>query len=499
MKTCPWMHFPFLVLCCLFVGSTSLPVAIHAQNLQTPLERSGYGRATPHDSLLTFVKQIAGSSSRFSVESIGTTAQGRDIPMVRVLPAGKGSTTKVLLLCQQHGNEPSGKEAVLQILRDIAVGANNASLSNLDLFIIPSVNPDGNESKKRTNANGADLNRDHLLLSQPETRAIHGAFARVNPDVTLDVHEYFAYRKEFRAVGYVRSADEQFGAATNLNVPATIREFSLQQLFPYLDSKLQNEGLQFSNYLKMDGPADTARASTTAIDDGRQSFAILRAFSFILEGKNGREMNDELERRSKSQKRAIELFLTFVNERGAEIRTMITAEQSKLVKPIDSVVVRMDYICNGTIDLPMRTVASNADTIVAMRYSPAVKPIASVRPPTAYHIPKHLKDVIALLDRHGMSYTKVDQPSQRHGEVYTVQSVDRVWMENKVMTRVGTRTRTVPIALESGDVIVPLNQRASQLIVIALEPSSMWGIVQYDEFSGLCEIGKNYPISRIID
>ncbi|TSA18453.1 hypothetical protein D4R75_11290 [bacterium] len=492
----PFKRFVVLFAACTFV----VPASTQAQVRQSPIERYGFERVTSHDSLVSYLHYLSAAFPRLTVETIGTTVQGRSIPMVHIAPASSGPKINVLLFCQQHGNEPSGKEAALMLLGKLASSGSDAAFSNLDIFLIPSVNPDGNEAGKRANANGTDLNRDHLLLSQPEVRAVHNAFARVNPEVTLDVHEYSAYRREFLSAGYVRIADEQFGAPTNLNVSPKIVEYALKQLFPFLEKELAKRGVLFSNYYKMDEPSDTVRASTTSIDDGRQSFAILNTFSFILEGKNGRAMNDELERRSKRQLAAIEAFLSFVNDRSEELRKMVSAERMRSRTSIDSVVVRMDYQCDGsTINLPMRVLKSNADTMVAMLFSPVVKPLASVRPPAAYLIPKSRIDVISLLDRHGIVYTTVTQPMKKKGEIYAVRQLDQVWMENKTNTRVTTHPRLTDVTLGIGDVIVSLDQRAGRMLAIALEPASMWGIVQYEEFPGLCEIGKDYPIIRILD
>ena len=495
------MHTQIQRFALLFAALTFVaPASLQAQIPQSPIERCGFARATPHDSLVSYLAGLAETTPRLALEIIGTTVQGRSIPMIRFAPTGSGPKLKVLLFCQQHGNEPSGKEAALMLLGKLATGRADAALANLDVFVIPSVNPDGNEAGKRANANGADLNRDHLLLSQPEVRAVHDVFARVKPQVTLDIHEYSAYRKEFLSAGYVRIADEQFGAPTNLNVSPKIVDYALKQLFPYLEKELSKQGILFSNYFKMDGPTDTVRASTTSIDDGRQSFAILNTFSFILEGRNGRAMNDELERRSKRQLAAMEAFLSFINTRSETIQKMVSAEQKKSRTSLDSIVIRMDYRCDGTtINLPMRNLKSNTDTTVEMLFSPVVKPIASVRPPSAYLIPKTRKDVLGLLDRHGIVYTTVTQPMTQKGEVYTVQQLDRVWMENKVMTRVTTRLRSSDVSLETGDVFVSPDQREGRMLAIALEPGSMWGIVQYDEFPNLCEIGKDYPIVRLLD
>ena len=45
-------------------------------------------------------------------------------------------------------------------------------------MIVPRVNVDGSAADRRVLASGADANRDHLLLSQPEVRALHAAMWR---------------------------------------------------------------------------------------------------------------------------------------------------------------------------------------------------------------------------------------------------------------------------------------------------------------------------------
>ena len=265
----------------------------------TPLEARAYVRVSSHEELLGFLQKLAADSPRLVIETIGTTVQGRPIPMVHVLPQGAGARLRVLVFCQQHGNEPSGKEAALHLLSRIA-GGQEETLGALDLYLVPSVNPDGNEAAKRQNAHGADLNRDHLLLSQPETRVLHDLFQRVQPEVTLDVHEYGPFGKAWTSTGWVRAMDEQYGAPTNLNVPPQLLSFAKERLFPHLKAELGKQGLRFFEYVLADSPEDTARRSTTSINDGRQSFAIQGSLSFILEGRNGRLFNDDLKRRTAS-------------------------------------------------------------------------------------------------------------------------------------------------------------------------------------------------------
>ena len=45
---------------------------------------------------------------------------------------------------------------------------------------------------------------------------------------------------------------------------------------------------------------------------------------------------------------------------------------------------------------------------------------------------------------------------------------------------------------------LPANQIRSNLIVIALEPKSMLGLVTYKEFEHLLKAGEYYPILRVV-
>jgi len=50
--------------------------------------------------------------------------------------------------------------------------------------------PDGAEAGTRKNSAGADLNRDHVTLFQPETEALHRVARRVKPHLAVDAHEF---------------------------------------------------------------------------------------------------------------------------------------------------------------------------------------------------------------------------------------------------------------------------------------------------------------------
>ena len=74
---------------------------------------------------------------------------------------GTGST-KVLMWSQMHGNESTTTKSLLDLLRFL--NTNPDWLDNLQLSIIPILNPDGAKAYTRVNANQVDLKprRDRL-------------------------------------------------------------------------------------------------------------------------------------------------------------------------------------------------------------------------------------------------------------------------------------------------------------------------------------------------
>ena len=481
----------------IFLFLLFLSLTLYGQIPKTPLEKNQYKKTTSYSLMISYIDTLSKLSSKIEIENIGYSVQSRLIPMVHVKQKKTNSSIKVLLFAQQHGNEPSGKEAALLLLKELASEKQNELFKNLDLYIIPCLNPDGSEAGTRNNANNADINRDHLILTQPEIISLHKIFTKINPEVTLDIHEFSAYRKEFRDVGYFRNVDEQFGAPTNLNISKKIINYSLNKLFPYLEKELSKSVVRFASYLKMNTPSDTARESTTSIDDGRQSFGIRNHFSFILEGKNGRNLNDELYRRANNQLAAIKAFLSFVNKNSKQIFNLVASEKQQLKNYKKPIAVKMDYLFDGSkISLPMTTV-NGKDTTVSMLYAPKVTILESVNPPDAYLFHASQKNLIDFLDKHSIPYHQVDKSQKSFVEIYTIKSVGNKWMENKSIKNVTYTTRQEEIQLQTGDIIVPLNNEFSVMLVIAFEPASMWGLVQYKEFSNLIQNDQDYPIYRI--
>lgn len=466
-----------------------------------PIVAHGYEKATTHDELLAFVEQIGRSCAIARIETIGTTTQGRAIPMVVVSTGGTAAAKlRVLVFCSQHGNEPSGKEAALMLLEKIARRELDPLLAHIDLWLVPSMNPDGNELQQRWNGAGKDLNRDHLILAQPETRALHAVYDRILPEATLDVHEFQAIGKEWATAGYYRTMDEQWGAPTNPNVSAALMRLGTGLMFPAVEAGLRADGFRFYNYTIVSTPADTMRHSTTNINDGRQSLAIQQSYSFILEGRNGASFHADLGRRVKGQFSAIGHFLRFVADNAATIRETVRAARAAVPVAKDSVVLLAEYIFRGeSLPMPVRTIAGGKDSVIQVLHRSAPTPLLRTARPLAYVVPASQEGLLELLRRHRVAMRMLRQPERMLVEVQTVHAwTKRIFEEDETLfPAISVQKLTREFA--PGDVVVPLDQLKSLMIVLALEPASVWGVVQYESFAPLRVVGSEFPVYRVMN
>ncbi|MFN7979059.1 MAG: M14 family metallocarboxypeptidase [Vicinamibacterales bacterium] len=253
----------------------------------TPAFTPGRTDLTTHDEALAFVQAIADAHrGRVTIETLGTSQDGRALPVVTLAGDGGPSAARpaVLILAQQHGNEPSGGEAALAIVERLA-GIDAALLDRVTVYVVPRANPDGAERFVRATRSGADVNRDHLLLQTPEARAIAALTRRVRPDVVLDLHEFTVADRWVKKYGVVQHYDALLQGATVGNLsPAIAAETSTHFLAP-IRRALGEAGLAvFTYHTTSPDPEDkVVSAGGVQPDTGRNVNGLRQAVSILIE------------------------------------------------------------------------------------------------------------------------------------------------------------------------------------------------------------------------
>ena len=259
-----------------------------SRQIISPLEKGNFQKPTSYDELSSFLQILDKESDILNVEIIGQSVQGRNIYAMKFSNAGFGkdkSKIRIIFFAQQHGNEQSGKEGALMLAAELLKPENKYLFDKIDFVLIPQMNPDGSELNSRRNANDADLNRNHLLLTEPEVLALHSFFDKYMFEMNLDVHEYDPYSETWEKYGYRKNFDITLGVATNNNISKDIRDISNDKIVPYFLKELKDNG--FSSFIYCPGgPPGISyfRHSTFDINDGRQSFGIQDAFSLSRKG-----------------------------------------------------------------------------------------------------------------------------------------------------------------------------------------------------------------------
>lgn len=491
-----------------FLFSVIVITQTFAQQITLPLEKNNYQKVTSYDDLTAFVQQLDKESDLLKVETIGQSVQGRNLYALKFSSSVFGkdkSKIKIMFHAQQHGNEQSGKEGALLLAQTLLKPENKHLFDKIDFAIIPQVNPDGSEQNKRRNGNSIDLNRNHLLLTEPETMALHRFFDKYLFEVSMDVHEYSPYGGEWEKYGYRKNADVTLGTTTNPNVSEKIRELSNAGLFPYWAKYVSVNNFSSLVYAPGGPPEiDYIRHSTFDINDGRQSFGIQNTFSFIQEGLNGTDnFVENIKHRAEGQMTGMRGMLEYVFLHKAETKKMVAADRKALAsgKLNSTVSIQSEHASNGQkLTLPLYSYSTKSDTVVIVNdYRPAVKSITDVQKPVGYLIPKQSKELAEWAQKHALTVIEFKKLKNQQIEQYFITSLDSIDFEREIIINPIVETRGFKGEINSSDYIfIPINQLKGNMIVLALEPKSELGLVTYKQYAHLLEVGEIFPVMRVV-
>lgn len=496
------------------VDRNSATAQAQAQRLQTPAEAVKYSQGgTLYDPLMKFVYELDAASNLMSVRKLTTTLAGRDVvlavlsnpPIYRPEDVLKTDKPIVLIVNNVHGNEVAGKDASMEIMRDLVQGDLRPLLDDVVVLNIPTINPDGAEVRRRTNEQNFDMNRDYLKLETQEVGALVTQVLNVwQPDIWVDTH-------------HGGSAPYTLTYQTNMN-PAgdqNLVNFGNNEIIAAIRQALRAEnydGFWYSGPGNVNGEAGW---TATSVEPRKQHVygAMVNTLGFLFETPSGsHRVTDngtkvaEIPREEtyKHQVRGQYIgqreLIRFAAARAAEVKKVIaTAKTTAIARghndadgATDQVPLEYRVRNKGNEDFWVRVGGGRGAG--AVTFEKVNRPVfldyevtRSTTRPWGYFLAAGTAGrVLPMLHDHQITVQRLTAPLSVEVEVYYATEITaNQYFQGHYLRSVNADKRTEKMELPAGTLFVPSGQAKSNLISYLLEPESddnliTWGYL--DDF-----------------
>jgi hypothetical protein len=524
----------------LLLGATPL-AAQRLDTLRTSPERTAFRQTTRYDDVIAFMEATAAASPRIHLTTFGYTHEGRPLPLAVVGNVDDASPeavlrsghTRVYLQGNIHAGEVEGKESLLKLLRELAQGRHGGVLDSLVLLIAPIYNADGNERVlltnrpaqhgpvggmgQRPNAQGHDLNRDHMKLDAPEARSLALLLQRYDPHVGVDLHTTNGTRH-----AYHLTYSPPLHPSTDSSIVRLLRGRWLPEMTRNIRQK---HGWDYYYYGNLQGQGD-ARGWYTF--DHRPRFnnnylglrnriAILsEAYSYL-----------PFEERIQATSWFVEEILDFARRNATEIRTTVERVDAAPIMG-RTLALRAEYERSDSVDILMGDVIeernpysgatmlrrTDASRVERMPEFGTFVPSVTERVPAAYIIPPAapraaqggfgrpddpVGDLVDRLHAHGVRTATLEAPRSVQAERFRIdgmQVAEREFQGHRERTIEGVWEAAAAVDLPVGTVIVHMDQPLARLTFHLLEPRADDGFANWALLDRLLEDVTHYPILR---
>ncbi len=464
-----------------------------AVDFPTPAFAAGKSDFTSQHELEAYVDELSRRARDLRVRILGYSQERRAIPLlVYARPAAatggdvqKNGKPTVLIIGQQHGNEPAGSEAALALAAELA-GPRGQILDSVNVLIVPRANPDGAYHFVRGLKNGADVNRDHLLEATPEGRALGHVFVEFEPDVVLDCHEFGVKTRWFEKFGGLQRHDALIQYATVSNLPAALTTLAEQMFRRPLIKALEDAGYTQSWYYASSYDMSDKVVSMGGVvpDTGRNIAGLRNAVSFLIETRGVGIGRAHYKRRVHTQLIAMN---SMIDSAAANAPALVQAMR-EVRKDVAAGAGQGELVVAGattpmrhTLELVDPETGADKDVEVEWRSALDVQVRLKRSRPYGYVFPASETGAAAHLARLGATVLRLQQDASVDGERYRITKLqesrkDDVRRNDEDTTsnivQISTVVEPARIALKAGDFYVPLDQPLANVIVAALEPDT---------------------------
>jgi hypothetical protein len=529
------MLFRCLAACLLaavFIPQTSaLAQKADLSFLPTRAEATDYIETTRYDEAIGFLEVVAATSDDIHLTTFGYSAEGRALPLAvfgRVRGADAQSVlatnrVRVFIQANIHAGEVEGKEATLMLLRSMAMGNYDYLLDSLVVLVAPFYNADGNERVSlynrprqhgpiggmgtRANAQGYDLNRDHMKLDTPETRSIVRLLTDYDPHVLIDLHS---------TNGTIHAYHLTYSHPLHPATPEPIIEFLRETWLPELSRRMETDGYKTFYYGNLPWPGMDAPRGWYTFDYrprfGTNYAGLRNRFSILSEAYAYLTFRERIE----VTRSLVDHSLNFAARNASVLREIVEAADAPATgqslpmraefQPSDQPVrILMGEVAHEVHPFTGETIYRRVDS-VRVEYMTKYGLFAATYEevvPEAYLIPAEASKALEILRAHGIRVEAVRDEQDlvverfRISELHRAERAFQQHYERRAEGEYVSQTMTVGPGWYSLDTTQPLGRLASLL----LEPMASDGLLNWNAFDEMLDDlpaeARYYPVLRI--
>ncbi|TDS78182.1 zinc carboxypeptidase [Comamonas sp. JUb58] len=460
----------------------------------TPGLGAGRTTYTSNAELGQWLRQLANpgpSGTKAELVTAGTSQEGQ--PILALLLTRAASTSlhdldqsqrpTVLLVGQQHGDEPAGSEALLALAQDLKQGPLASVLDKINVLLVPRANPDGAAAGRRTTANGLDMNRDHLLLQTPEAQALAKLGRIYRPIAVFDAHEFSVAGRYLEKFKGVQRYDALLQTPTTSNVHEFIAKASTEWYLLPMQKALTEQGQSTNWYYTTTRDPQDLSLSMGGVrpDTGRNVNALKNAATMLVETRGVGIGRAHIQRRVHSQYVALASALQTTAQRTKELEQVRTFAN----RDIASQACRGEFTLESQQTTEKRRVVfldpqTGEDMQQEVDWHSSVKltPGPKRARPCGYWLAGNATDAVDKLRALGLQVLRVAEPGNLLADTYQEQErssgakSDVLGPGQQSVERVKVGLERVAIDVPEGSYYVPLNQSLANLAIAALEPDT---------------------------
>jgi hypothetical protein len=468
-----------------------------AVHYDTPGLRPGRHDFTSNDELNTALQRLAASAGpRMNIALLPLGSSQRGVPLQALLftreadasPAALARAAKptVLLVGQQHGDEPAGSEALLVIAQQIADGPLASLLERINVIVLPRANPDGAQAHTRVTANGIDANRDHLLLRTPEAQAQAALVRDYRPQVVIDAHEYTVLGRYVEKFHGIQRFDALLQYATSANLPMALTQFSEEGFRQPLLKSLADERLSAEWYYTTSSDIADRKVAMGGVqpDTARNVQGLKNAVSFLVETRGIGLERLHLMRRVHTQVVAISSVLrSAARQADALLALRRTLDDEVAAQACHGEAIVEAGETSTQRDLLLIDPLTGADKPVPVVWDSALtlRVVKSRARPCGYWLAADADDAVRTLRALGVRVQRLATATTLSAERWreTARSEGAREDVRGTIADAGAAILRVQVALDArslpapaGSYYVPLDQPLANLVLAALEPDT---------------------------